>query len=216
MQVQQHPNETNAIAAQFAAQVAATMKIGGHPNHAHQDHPIQQQAGHPGTAVVQQVHSQVAAEESSSNIPQETVSAVPENPQSLSTSETVSEHSQSNVEPKDSRTNVLDGSGGKSPANSKEPSREPSQEPVSAKQESVVDRNIKEKVTVEATVVSEPPNTKSEEVVQTSDKLKPVVKSEENVTKESSVPVETKPEPSAAGEPAGGTDSSGKKKNGSP
>ena len=225
-QAPQPQNETNAIAAQFAAQVAATMKIPGQTHPAQQEvpaHMIPHQPGHPSSAVVQQVHSQVVVEDNTVNNtpqPHDTVSAMPENPQSLSTSETVSEQFQNNAEPvsKDSWTNETpESSGGKSPVvNSNEPSRESSQEPVnsSANQESVVDGNIPEKVTVETTAVSEPPNTKHEEIVQTSEKQKPVVKSDEKVSsaedaKETSETVDQKPDPKAVGEPVAGTESLG-------
>lgn len=218
----------SAIAAQFAAQVAATLRNPTGAVHPAQIvstevlPPVLTQAQPPPVVHTQmeEVHSQIVPEEdivNTQNIPpvQQTV----ENTQSLSTNESSDVHSQNNVEPLseniDTRTTTevpetVETSGEHIPviiSNRQSESREPSQESVSASEGSNVENNIKEVSVEKVEIPSETVKTKSEEAVihVDEDKQKPTVKSEETVPKQEVLKdssVDPLPEPTTVEESA--------------
>ena len=238
----QTPNETmesstppqgegpgSAIAAQFAAQVAATLRNPTGAVHPAQivstevPPPVLTQAQPPPVVHTQmeEVHSQIVAEEdivNTQNIP--AVQQSVENTQSLSTNESSDVHSQNNIEPLseiiDTRTTseapeTVETSGEDHIpviiSNRQSESREPSQESVSANEGSNVENNTKEVSVEKVEIPSETVNTNSEEAVIHVDenKQKPTVKSEETVSEQEVLTdssVDPLPEPTTLGESA--------------
>jgi hypothetical protein len=217
----------SAIAAQFAAQVAATLRNPTGAVHPAQIvstevlPPVLTQAQPPPVVLTQieEVHSQIVAEEdivNTQNIP--AVQQSVENTQSLSTNESSDVHSQNNVEPLseiiDTRTTseapeTVETSGEDHIpviiSNRQSESREPSQESVSANEGSNVENNTKEVSVEKVEIPSETVNTNSEEAVIHVDENKPTVKSEETVSKQEVLKdssVDPLPEPTTLGESA--------------